>query len=88
MSEHHFSTPRPVRLEVTIPAGGVEVATSTADEATVTLEDAGTVPAVLAAALRAGGDVLEMALHRPTLADAFLALTGRNLRDEERPGAA
>lgn len=40
MSEHHFSTPRPVRLEVKIPAGGVEVATSTADEATVTLDGA------------------------------------------------
>jgi ABC-2 type transport system ATP-binding protein len=63
------------------------VTESDGSEATVTLDDPAAVPAVLAAALRAGGEVLEMALHRPTLADAFLALTGRALRDEERPGA-
>jgi len=37
--------------------------------------DTATVPAILAAALRAGGDVLEMTLVRPSLADAFFALT-------------
>ena len=45
-------------------------------------------PAILAAALRVGGDVLEMALVRPSLADAFFALTGRALRDEDAPATA
>ena len=40
-------------------------------------------PAVLAAALRAGADIREMTLHRPTLADAFFAFTGRALRDDD-----
>jgi ABC-2 type transport system ATP-binding protein len=40
------------------------------------------VPAVLLAAVRAGGEVLDMQLHRPNLADVFFALTGRALRDE------
>ncbi len=38
MSEQHFSTPRPVRLEVKIPSGDVEVATIGAGEATVRLD--------------------------------------------------
>ena len=29
-----------------------------------------------------------MTLHRPSLADAFFALTGRALRDDDGPGAA
>jgi hypothetical protein len=41
------------------------------------------VPAVPAAALATGIDVLDMTLHRPSLADAFFALTGRALRDED-----
>jgi ABC-2 type transport system ATP-binding protein len=49
----------------------------------VALDDPAAVPAVLAAALRAGEEVLDFMLHRPTLADAFFALTGRALRDEE-----
>jgi putative adhesin len=38
MAEHHFPTPRPVRLEVKLPAGDVEVATVDGDESTVTVE--------------------------------------------------
>jgi linearmycin/streptolysin S transport system ATP-binding protein len=53
----------------------------------VTVGDTAIVPAVLAAALRAGGDVREMTLHRPTLADAFFALTGRGLRDDDADAA-
>ena len=49
----------------------------------VAVGDTATVPAVLAAALRAGADISEMTLHRPTLADAFFAFTGRALRDDE-----
>jgi ABC-2 type transport system ATP-binding protein len=43
------------------------------------------VASVLLAVVRAGGDVVEMSVHRPDLADAFFLLTGRALRDEEGP---
>ena len=42
------------------------------------------VASVLLAAVRAGGDVVEMSVHRPDLADAFFVLTGRALRDDGR----
>ena len=67
---------------------GATVGESSAPETTVAVTDTAAVPAILAAALRAGGDVLEIALVRPSLADAFFALTGRALRDEETPAAA
>jgi len=38
MREQHFVTPRPVRLEIKIAAGDIQVATVDGDEATVTLE--------------------------------------------------
>ena len=67
---------------------GATLGESSAAETTVKVADTATVPVILAAALRAGGDVLEMALVRPSLADAFFALTGRALRDEDTPAAA
>jgi ABC-2 type transport system ATP-binding protein len=61
--------------------GTVDVAH--ADEATVvTLADTSAASPVLAAAARAGGDVHDVSLHRPNLADVFFQLTGRALRDE------
>ena len=61
--------------------GTVDVAR--ADEATVvTLADTSAASPVLAAATRAGGDVHDVSLHRPNLADVFFQLTGRALRDE------
>jgi linearmycin/streptolysin S transport system ATP-binding protein len=48
----------------------------------VSIRDATVVPAVLAAAVRRGGEVLEFTLSRPNLNDAFFALTGRALRDD------
>ncbi|HUE29673.1 MAG TPA: ABC transporter ATP-binding protein [Verrucomicrobiae bacterium] len=77
-----------------LPAGwlagiaGATLAGSSASETTVRVTDTGTVPAILAAALRTGGDVLAMTLVRPSLADAFFALTGRALRDEDAAAAA
>jgi ABC-2 type transport system ATP-binding protein len=77
-----------------LPAGwlggisGARIAEAGLAETTVAVSDAGTVPAVLAAALASGADVLEMALHRPSLADAFFALTGRGLRDEDGAAAS
>jgi len=41
------------------------------------------VASVLLAVVRAGGDVVEMSVHHPDLADAFFVLTGRALRDED-----
>jgi len=40
------------------------------------------VPAVLAAASRAGGTIRDAEIRRPNLADVFLKLTGRALRDD------
>jgi ABC-2 type transport system ATP-binding protein len=56
-------------------------------DAWIAVAEAAALPALLGAALRAGVDVEELALHRPTLGDAFFALTGRALRDDE-PAAA
>jgi ABC-2 type transport system ATP-binding protein len=67
---------------------GAEPVDAAQPESAVRMADTATVPAILAAALRAGGDVLEMTLARPTLADAFFALTGRALRDDETPERA
>ena len=55
---------------------------SSAQFATVVVRDATVLPAVLAAAVRGGGELLEFALTRPNLNDAFFALTGRALRDD------
>jgi ABC-2 type transport system ATP-binding protein len=62
-------------------AGATPLA-SPAQLATVAVRDATVVPAVLAAAVRGGGEVIEFALTRPNLNDAFFTLTGRALRDE------
>jgi len=40
------------------------------------------VPALLAALDRAGAKLLSLSTHRATLEDVFIALTGRELRDE------
>ena len=67
---------------------GTRIADVADVETAVAVADAASVPAVLAAALATGIDVLDMTLHRPSLADAFFALTGRALRDDDSPGAA
>ena len=67
---------------------GTRIADVAGVETAVAVADAASVPAVLAAALATGIDVLDMTLHRPSLADAFFALTGRALRDDDGPGAA
>jgi hypothetical protein len=54
-------------------------------EVTVTGDDG--VPAVVAAAVQSGAMLVELTVHRPNLADAFFALTGRALRDDEEPAA-
>lgn len=71
MSEQHFSTPRPVALEVKIPSGDVEVATVEADEATVRLD--GSQKLVDAIRVDLVGDRLVVG-HRKT---SFMGLWGR-----------
>ncbi len=55
-------------------------------EAVVVLDHPSGVSAALLCAVRAGGDILELALHRPNLADVFFAMTGKALRDEDGVG--
>ena len=66
----------------------VRVLAADGAEAVLALDDPMAMPVVLARAGRAGGDVLEMRFERPTLADAFFALTGHALRDGDEPVAA
>ena len=61
--------------------GSVRVIAANGTTSTLAVDDPAAVPVVLARAARAGGDVLEMRFDRPTLADAFFALTGHALRD-------
>ena len=57
-------------------------------ETAIAVDDAAAVPTVLVSATRAGGEILELTLHRPNLADAFFMLTGRALRDEDAAPSA
>ncbi|HZP41660.1 MAG TPA: ABC transporter ATP-binding protein [Candidatus Binatia bacterium] len=62
---------------------GARVVTLADGACDVALADASAVPAVLAAADRGGGRLVEFQVVRPNLADAFLALTGHALRDDD-----
>jgi len=88
---------RPVltlRTERTLPAGwpgGVARAratTITAEKTVVEVDDVGIVPALLDRARADGGEILDVALHRPDLADVFFHLTGHELRDGDAPESA
>ena len=78
----HLHTASPLPSGALAELAGIHVAESSGCDLVVAVADTAAVPAVLAAALRAG-DVLDVTLHRPTLADAFFALTGRALRDDD-----
>lgn len=71
---------RPGWLDDVVGACVVMLADGTAD---VALDDASIVPAVLAAAARGGDALVEFRLSQPNLADAFFALTGHALRDDD-----
>jgi hypothetical protein len=62
MSEQRFPTPRPVRLEVQLPFGQLEIATADAGESTVTLD--GTSKIVEATKVELVGDRLLVAMRR------------------------
>ena len=63
--------------------GSVRVLAANGTRATLAVDDPTAMPVLLARAARAGGDVVELRFDRPTLADAFFALTGHALRDDD-----
>jgi ABC-2 type transport system ATP-binding protein len=86
MPRVQLSTARP------LPPGwlgttGARVLEERGSDTVVEVASASTVPAVLASAMRAGEDVRELTFVRPTLADAFFALTGHAVRDDEDAAA-
>ena len=62
--------------------GAAEIARRDGLEADVEVDALTDVASVLLAAARAGGEVREVEVRRPNLADVFFTLTGRGLRDE------
>ena len=84
-----------VRLATRTPLGerwladvdGARIVRQSGSSAEIEIADLADAPAVMIAAARAGGEVLELSLHRPDLADVFFALTGRALRDLESRAA-
>jgi hypothetical protein len=58
---------------------------ATAERVVIEVDEVGMVPALLDRARAAGGEVLDLALHRPDLADVFFHLTGHELRDGDAP---
>jgi ABC-2 type transport system ATP-binding protein len=82
-----------LRMSVTLPDGwnpdifGARVLERSGAELALAVADAAAVPTLLMSVARAGGDVLDLRLHRPNLADVFFQLTGRALRDRGDAGA-
>jgi ABC-2 type transport system ATP-binding protein len=56
-----------------------------AGEIVLEVDDVAIVPALLDRARADGGEILDVALHRPDLADVFFRLTGHELRDGDAP---
>jgi len=58
---------------------------ASAGEIVLEVEDVAIVPALIDRARADGGEILDVALHRPDLADVFFRLTGHELRDGDAP---
>jgi len=84
----HLRTTRPLPPGWLDGTAGARVLRDDGPESSIAVDDPSAVSAVLLSAARAGGDVLELSLHRPNLADAFFTLTGRALRDEDAVASA
>lgn len=69
MSERRFATSQPIRLEVHLPMGDLEIETVDGDESTVALE--GTSKLVGATKVELVGDRLLVAMRRRTFSDVF-----------------
>ncbi len=83
----HLRTARPLPGGWLEGASGARVVGFDAGALAVAVESDAAVSAVLLAVVRAGGDVVELSVHHPNLADAFFVLTGRALRDENGTAA-
>jgi ABC-2 type transport system ATP-binding protein len=81
------ATRAPLRDGWLADVGGARIVRQLDASAEIEIADLAAAPAVMIAAARAGGEVLELSLHRPDLADVFFALTGRALRDHESRAA-
>ena len=81
MSEQHFCTPRPVRLEVKLPASGVEVETVDGDESSVRLN--GSQKLIDATRVELVGDRLVIE-HRRKSFMGFLGRLEESLRVQAR----
>jgi ABC-2 type transport system ATP-binding protein len=77
-----LTTARPLPAQWLSNVAAARVVRYGADEIEIEVAGLADVPAVLLAAVQAGGEILDMELHRPNLADVFFAMTGRALRDE------
>jgi ABC-2 type transport system ATP-binding protein len=64
---------------------GARARSANGGQIVVEVEDTAIVPALLDRARADGGEILDVALHQPDLADVFFRLTGHGLRDSETP---
>jgi DUF4097 and DUF4098 domain-containing protein YvlB len=69
MPEQRFATPEPIRVEVHLPVGDLEIATVEGDESTVTLE--GTSRIIDSTKVELVGDRLLVAMRRRTFSGLF-----------------
>ena len=80
-----------LRTERPLPAGWPGAAararatSATAERIVLEVDEVAIVPALLDRARADGGEILDVALHRPDLADVFFHLTGHQLRDGDAP---
>lgn len=81
MAEHRFATPQPIRLDIKLPSGHVEVATVDGEESTVTLE--GSQRLVDAVRVELVGDRLIVAQQRKSFIGPFGRFDG-SLRVQAR----
>jgi len=77
-----LTTARPLPAQWLANVATARVVRHVAGEIEIEVAGLADIPAVLLAAVQAGGEILDMQLHRPNLADVFFTLTGRALRDE------
>jgi len=61
----------------------VRVLATNGTRTTLAIDDPTALPVLLARAARAGGEIVELRLDHPTLADTFFALTGHALRGDD-----
>jgi ABC-2 type transport system ATP-binding protein len=66
----------------------VRVLAANGTRTTLAIDDPTAMPVLLARAARAGGEIVELRLDHPTLADTFFALTGRALHGDNGAGNA